>query len=258
VRRTLARVRASFRWQGAAVLVVAVMAVGAVGLLAASGIVLAGVHLPTWTALAGTPYGRWLSAKVAVFLAMLGLGGYHHLVIEPRILTAVVDGAEDAGTVRRFRRSVRLEAALGMVALLLAAILGATPPSRAETIGPSPAFRHERTVEGVRVRLEIHPLRPGPNAIRLTVTDADWRPLDDAPGKYDAVFYPTVATTYTYRVFGTINGAPFDVSFACNPGGHVSEEDRSVVKVSGDVTRKGLTGSFGCPRARSEAEFPPR
>jgi hypothetical protein len=78
-----------------------------------------------------------------------------------------------------------------------------------------------------------------------------------APGRYGAVFYPTVATTYTYRVFGTINGAPFDVTFACNPGGHVAGEDRSVVKVSADVTRKGLAGSFGCPRSRSEAEFPP-
>jgi hypothetical protein len=33
---------------------------------------------------------------------------------------------------------------------------------------------------------------------------------------------PTIATTYTYRLFGTINGALFDVTFACNPGGHVA------------------------------------
>jgi len=42
-----------------------------------------------------------------------------------------------------------------------------------------------------------------------------------------------VATTYTYRLFGTIKGAPFDVSFACNPGGHVAGEDRCVVTVGG-------------------------
>jgi hypothetical protein len=60
-----------------------------------------------------------------------------------------------------------------------------------------------------------------------------------------------------YRVFGTVNGAPFDVTFTCSPAGHVTMEDKSVVKVSNDVTRKGLRGSFGCPVSRSEAEFPP-
>ena len=39
-----------------------------------------------------------------------------------------------------------------------------------------------------------------------------------APGRRDAVFYPTVATTYTCRLFGAINGAPFDVTFTCTLG----------------------------------------
>jgi hypothetical protein len=55
---------------------------------------------------------------------------------------------------------------------------------------------------------------------------------------------------------GTVNGVPVDLSFACNPTGHVATEDKSVVKVSNDVTRKALIGSFGCPQARQEAEFP--
>jgi hypothetical protein len=54
-----------------------------------------------------------------------------------------------------------------------------------------------------------------------------------------------------------IASSPSGRSTLGNPGGHVAGEDRSVVKVSADVTRKGQTGSFGCPRARSEAEFPP-
>ena len=69
--------------------------------------------------------------------------------------------------------------------------------------------------------------------------------------------YSTGTGAYRAPTGCTINGAPFDVTFACNPGGHVAGEDRSVVKVSADVTRKGQAGSFGCPRARSEAEFPP-
>jgi hypothetical protein len=109
-----------------------------------------------------------------------------------------------------------------------------------------------KPVEGLEKTLKVE-VKAGPHA-RVFELEPRFR----APGRYDAVFYPTVATTYTYRVFGTINGAPFDVTFACNPAGHVAAgEDRSVVKVSADVTRKGITGSFGCPRARSEAEFPP-
>ena len=109
-----------------------------------------------------------------------------------------------------------------------------------------------KPVEGLEKTLKVE-VKAGPHARVLEL-----EPRFRAPGRYDAVFFPTVATTYTYRLFGTINGAPFDVTFACNPGGHVpAGEDRSVVKMSSDVTRKGLVGSFGCPRARSEAEFPP-
>jgi hypothetical protein len=108
-----------------------------------------------------------------------------------------------------------------------------------------------KPVEGLEKTLKVE-VKAGPHARVFELY-----PRFREPGKYDAVFYPTVATTYSYRVFGTLNGAPFDVTFACSPAGHVATEDKSVVKVSHDVTRKGLRGSFGCPRLRSEVEFPP-
>jgi hypothetical protein len=114
--------------------------------------------------------------------------------------------------------------------------------SRAQQVKP---------IEGLEKTLKVE-VKAGPHARVFELY-----PRFREPGKYDAVFYPTVATTYSYRVFGTLNGTPFDVTFACNPAGHVAAEDKSVVKVSDSVTRKGLRGSFGCPRPRSEAEFPP-
>jgi hypothetical protein len=84
------------------------------------------------------------------------------------------------------------------------------------------------------------------------------KPAYRNPGKYETVFYPTVATTFAYRVFGTLGGAPFDVTFTCNPTGHVQLEDRAAVELAGGVTRKGIVGTFGCPVDRAEAEFPPR
>jgi hypothetical protein len=114
--------------------------------------------------------------------------------------------------------------------------------------------RSERAkpVEGLEKTLKVE-IKAGPHA-RVFELEPRFR----APGRYDAVFFPTVATTYAYRVFGTMGGSPFDMTFMCNPAGHVAAaEDKSVVRISADVTRKGVTGSFGCPRARSEAEFPP-
>ena len=58
-------------------------------------------------------------------------------------------------------------------------------------------------------------------------------PSDTAPGAYTAAFIPTVQTTYSYRIFGTINSSPIDLTFTCVPGeGSETTEDNSQVKVS--------------------------
>jgi hypothetical protein len=85
----------------------------------------------------------------------------------------------------------------------------------------------------------------------------DLKPTYGAAGRYEAVFYPTVATTYSFRLFGAVDKVPVDLTFACNPLGHVSVEDKNIVKLSEQVTRKALIGSFGCPGERAGVEFPP-
>ena len=159
------------------------MAVLAVGTLAMSGLVLARLHLATWNELVGTPYGRWLAAKLAVFLGMLAVAAGHQARTEPALVHALRRRESVPLSVVAFRRSVRVEAALGLTALALAGTLGVTaPPAPATAAAPAPAagFRHERAVDDARVRLEIAPLQPGPNRIRLTVTDPAERPLADA------------------------------------------------------------------------------
>ena len=159
------------------------LAVLAVGVLAVSGLLLARLHLTTWMELVDTAYGRWLLAKVLVFAMMLALGGWHQAWVEPRLVRAIRGGEAAGAWVSGFRRSVRIEALLGLLALAAAGVLGVTAPPlpSASTAGEAlPTFRHEREFEEARVRLEIAPLRPGPNAIRLTVTDPAGRPLADA------------------------------------------------------------------------------
>jgi putative copper export protein/methionine-rich copper-binding protein CopC len=157
----------------------------AVGLLSATGLFLARLHLGAWSALLGTPYGRWLAAKLAVFAAMLVLGAWHHGRVAPRLTRALERRDATAPIVAGFRRSVRLEATLGGLARALAGALGVTPPPtpaalRGGSGSAAPAFLHERALDEARVRLEITPLRPGPNAIRLAITDPAGRPLADA------------------------------------------------------------------------------
>jgi hypothetical protein len=77
------------------------------------------------------------------------------------------------------------------------------------------------------------------------------------PGAYEAPFYPTVATTITYRLFGTINNTPVDLTFTCTPTGEAgAAADNSTVQVSEGVVRKGIEGGYGCPAPLTDAGFP--
>ncbi len=85
----------------------------------------------------------------------------------------------------------------------------------------------------------------------------DLKPLYGVPGTYTAAFYPTVATTLTYRFVGLINETPVDLSFNCLPVGSVKAvDDMSEIKVSDGVTRTHKGGSFGCPADKASLGFP--
>jgi hypothetical protein len=82
-------------------------------------------------------------------------------------------------------------------------------------------------------------------------------PAFGEPGAYEAPFYPTVATTITYRLFGTINNTPVDLTFTCTPTGEAgAAADNSTVQISEGVVRKGIEGGYGCPAPLTDAGFP--
>ncbi len=82
-------------------------------------------------------------------------------------------------------------------------------------------------------------------------------PAFGEPGAFEAAFYPTVPSTYTYRLFGTINNTPVNLTFSCTPTGEAgAAPDNSTVQVSEGVVRKGMEGGFGCPAPLSDAGFP--
>ncbi len=82
-------------------------------------------------------------------------------------------------------------------------------------------------------------------------------PSDETPGSYAANFIPTVQTTYSYRIFGTIDHNSVDLLFTCVTG-EVSEtaEDNSPLKVSDSITRLRKIGAFGCPESKKNMGFP--
>jgi hypothetical protein len=82
-------------------------------------------------------------------------------------------------------------------------------------------------------------------------------PVHGAEGQYRSNFIATVPTTITYRVFGTLEDTPVDLSFTCNPAGHPqSEEDTSRTVISDGVVQTLKRGAFGCPQEKEAFGFP--
>jgi len=79
-----------------------------------------------------TPYGRLLSLKLALFVAMLGLAAAHRFRLTPALAAALGDPAQVAAAVARLRTSLALEtmAAIGILALV--AWLGTLAPVSAQ------------------------------------------------------------------------------------------------------------------------------
>jgi hypothetical protein len=84
----------------------------------------------------------------------------------------------------------------------------------------------------------------------------DLEPAFRDPGHYNAAFFPTVQTTYSYTLNGTINNTPVKIKWTCAVGGESKSADNSTVKISDGVERKGLAGAFGCPESRAHVAFP--
>ena len=107
-------------------------------------------------------------------------------------------------------------------------------------------------VEGLEETVQVE-LAAGNNTRVLQL-----EPAFGEPGAYEAPFYPTVTTTISYRLFGTINNTPVDLTFTCTPTGEAgaAAADNSTVQVSEGVVRKGIEGGYGCPAPLTDAGFP--
>jgi putative copper resistance protein D len=98
----------------------------ALGLVTVSGLLASGV-INTWFLvgsigrLVGTGYGRVLMLKLALFVAMVAIAAVNRWHVVPRLAAA--------GAVSTLRRNALVEAALGMLAVMVVAWLGVQPPA---------------------------------------------------------------------------------------------------------------------------------
>lgn len=162
-----------------------ILAAGTVGLLTRSGLYLTQLHLGSLGDLLSTLYGHILLAKLCIVGLMVALGGYHQFIVHPRIVASLDLSGRHANPIsQKFKQTLRIEALLALLALLLAAFLGTTSPPTTSLPHVDETFRQARAVDDTLLVIEVKPLRPGPNEIRLTVAGRDRQPLPDSTGAF--------------------------------------------------------------------------
>lgn len=102
------------------------LAVASVTLLLISGIVNSYVLVGSVSALFDTPYGRLLSLKIGLFIAILGFAAFNRILFTPRLAAGSVRANRSALSIGR--NSI-VELSLGIAVLLIVGILGTMPPA---------------------------------------------------------------------------------------------------------------------------------
>ncbi|HXF81784.1 MAG TPA: CopD family protein, partial [bacterium] len=151
------------------------LALGALIVMAVTGLAAARRTVPALEALATSLYGRTLLVKLALVLLVATLGAINRFVLRPRI------AAGRAGALDAFRRSVAAEVALGALVLLAVGVLTTVPPAAVNRQASAPPLVLAGLAGPWHVRLEIAPPRPGWSEARVEITGLeDARPVAGA------------------------------------------------------------------------------
>lgn len=124
-------------------------------------------------ALTQTTYGHLLLAKLALFVVMVGFGYLGRRWVQRGYRGESVDvGADDAEVVAGYRRSIRVETALGIAILAVTALLVNAQPARSALSQP---YSAELVADDLLIDVTIDPAKAGPTDIHvytLTATGA--------------------------------------------------------------------------------------
>jgi putative copper resistance protein D len=96
--------------------------------IVATGVFSAWHNLGSASALTGNPYGTALLIKAGLVAVAVTMGGYNRLIVMPSLLKRLRSSNPAAAEVRRFTLILRLETAVLLCVLILAAFLSSTSP----------------------------------------------------------------------------------------------------------------------------------
>jgi copper transport protein len=144
------------------------LAIAAVAVLVATGILNAVLDLAAVSDLWRTPYGKVLSAKIALLTVALAFGAWH-LRVAPRRL----DSTDPAGAASRsFRRSSTAELVVLAAVVAFASALVALVPGRTLALQARGPVNQDQRIGEYTVQLFIDPSAPGANELHVTFIDA--------------------------------------------------------------------------------------
>jgi len=179
-----------------------------VGALLATGIVNTWYLAGSVPALVGTPYGRLLLAKVALFAGMVAIAAVNRFRLTPQLVPNASSGASSRArdAVRRLRRNALAETLIGAGIVIIVAALGTEPPAshvhQHPVYGAVPAdaaFVHIHG-EGGMADITILPGRAGLARATIRLWDADLVGLLDAREVTVTLAPPTAGSNPTTRV----------------------------------------------------------
>jgi copper transport protein len=152
------------------------LALGAVAVLVASGVLQSIVQLESFGDLLDTAFGRAILIKALLTVALVCLGALNLRRNRPRLERLATDGAAPGAPGRLLRRAVTAEVALIVVVLGVTAALTSYPPPRAAAAGP---YSTSAGLGPARLELTVDPATAGANEIHLYLTDSRTGAQDD-------------------------------------------------------------------------------
>ncbi|MGI0004467.1 MAG: CopD family protein, partial [Candidatus Nitrosotenuis sp.] len=126
-------------------------------------------------------YGYLIIAKILIASFMVALGGYNQIRIQKTAEKKLEAG--DISVHKKLKRSLRIEAVLGIILLGVVALLAnsSMPTSQAQENTQQNIYGFGTSVfsENIGFDLNIDPFRSGANSISVSAFDSQGNPLDD-------------------------------------------------------------------------------
>ncbi len=142
------------------------LAVIAVGVLIAAGVVNGFLEVRSWAGLWETTYGRLLLAKVALLLPLLALGAFNNR----RSVRRLRAGASPPER-RWFVRSTVVEVVLMVAVVGVTAVLVAERPAKAQTAAAAGPVSRDTRIGPFDLNFVVDPARTGMNEMHLYLLD---------------------------------------------------------------------------------------